>query len=273
MEGMFNYYIPDDGDSPDHLNVFPLPLKAGLKLAHIKKAFPLPGSFHFRFKQAFEGTYVWLDIADNDPVPEYNGVVISKVARVVDKAEAAAPAPAPVKAAAVPSPPKVEAPPAVPDLIETSTPSAAKDANAKVFNDDLVGLMSTPTASPRVMSPVNQPKAPVDPFNLFAGGAAPPMRPPTPHGAQQGFQNAPYMPPGGAGGFPMGPPRAPMNSSMNISNMNMNPMMGGGPRPAQGPPMGNNGFNNLQWQGMQQPPNGGNPMMRPPTNNPNQRSW
>ncbi len=25
MERMFNYFIPDDGDSSEHLNVFPLP--------------------------------------------------------------------------------------------------------------------------------------------------------------------------------------------------------------------------------------------------------
>ncbi|OQR93955.1 hypothetical protein ACHHYP_02009 [Achlya hypogyna] len=271
MEGMLNYYVPEDGDSPDHLNVFPLPTKTGLKLAHIKKEFPLPGKFHFRFKQAFEGTYVWLDIGDNDPVPEYNGVIISKVARVVD--EAAPAAPAKVVEAAVPPPPKIETAPAVPDLIETSTPSA-KDTSTKVFNDDLVGLMSTPTASPRVTSPVSQPPKAVDPFNLFAGGnAAQPMRPPTPHGGPQpGFQGQNFMPPPAAGGgFPMGggAPR-PMNSSMNISNMGMNPMMGGAPRPAQGAPMGGGGFNNLQWQGMG---GSGAPMNMRPPGNPNQRSW
>jgi hypothetical protein len=95
MEGMLNYFVPEDGDSSDHLNVVPLPRGVDqLRLQHVKKvasalslslslsfacnvapsrpmpqalmllwvlllcqAFPLPGEFHFRFKTAFEGTY------------------------------------------------------------------------------------------------------------------------------------------------------------------------------------------------------------------------
>ena len=89
MEGMLNYFLPEDGDSSDHMNVMPLPRTDQLKLQHIKKVwcpyararrpmerprcalgvlselscvfvcqnFPLPGEFHFRFKTAFEGTY------------------------------------------------------------------------------------------------------------------------------------------------------------------------------------------------------------------------
>lgn len=81
---MLNYFIPEDGDSSDHLNVVPLPRVDQLKLQHVKKVrcspsvdatqgrsakdihvhyvvcmqvFPLPGQFHFRFKTPFEGTY------------------------------------------------------------------------------------------------------------------------------------------------------------------------------------------------------------------------
>ncbi|KUF96126.1 hypothetical protein AM588_10005975 [Phytophthora nicotianae] len=61
MEGMLNYFVPEDGDSSDHLNVVPLPRVEQLRLQHVKKvrlmSFPLPGDFHFRFKTAFEGTY------------------------------------------------------------------------------------------------------------------------------------------------------------------------------------------------------------------------
>ncbi|OQS04702.1 hypothetical protein THRCLA_03076 [Thraustotheca clavata] len=258
MEGMFHYFIPDDGDSPDHLNVFPLPKASSLTVAHLKKDFPLPGEFHFRFKMAFEGTYVWLDAADDEPVPEYNGVVISKISRI-SKATETIPVKTKEVPKAIPPPPKIETPAAVPDLIETSTPSAKE---TKVFHDDLVGLMSTPpTSSPRVTSPTNQVPSGGDPFNLFATGNTPasstPMRPPTPHA--HSFQANP-TPSSFPSGFPMNnAPRPAMNNStgMNISNMNMNnPML----RPQQQQPMNNNGFNNLQW----------NNMMRPP---PNQRTW
>lgn len=37
MEGMLNYFIPEDGDSSDHLNVVPLPRVEQLKLQHVKK--------------------------------------------------------------------------------------------------------------------------------------------------------------------------------------------------------------------------------------------
>lgn len=40
MEGMLNYFIPEDGDSSDHLNVVPLPRVDQLRLQHIKKVSP-----------------------------------------------------------------------------------------------------------------------------------------------------------------------------------------------------------------------------------------
>lgn len=37
MEGMLNYFVPEDGDSSDHLNVVPLPRVDQLRLQHVKK--------------------------------------------------------------------------------------------------------------------------------------------------------------------------------------------------------------------------------------------
>jgi len=38
MEGMLNYFVPEDGDSSDHLNVVPLPRGVDqLRLQHVKK--------------------------------------------------------------------------------------------------------------------------------------------------------------------------------------------------------------------------------------------
>ncbi|KAF0694361.1 Aste57867_14772 [Aphanomyces stellatus] len=288
MEGMFNYFIPDDGDTPDHLNIFPIPsqYKNSLKLAHIKKEFPLPGKFHFRFKQSFEGTYVWLDVGDDDPVPDFNGVIISKISRVAD-----AEAPAKVNDASAsnkaPSAPRVVAPPAVPDLIQTNvaTPKAADAAPPKVFNDDLVGLMSTPITSQSPRGPITSPppsaQKPADAFDVF-GGANPPMKPATPRGTMPSPMSGGNMNQFNMGGmnnqaqpgqFNMGP----MNSQQQPFNLGRPPMMNNAPmgqmgRPPQNMNMGNpnngGGFNNLQWQGM-----GGNQMRPPPGGNPPRPNW
>jgi hypothetical protein len=37
MEDMLNYFIPEDGDSSDHMNVLPLPRVDQLRLQHVKK--------------------------------------------------------------------------------------------------------------------------------------------------------------------------------------------------------------------------------------------
>ncbi|ETW10357.1 hypothetical protein, variant [Aphanomyces invadans] len=296
MEGMINYFIPDDGDTPDHLNVFPIPSqhKSNLKLAHIKKEFPIPGKFHFRFKQAFEGTYVWLDVNDDDPVPDFNGLIISKISRISDvevPAQHTSTSSASSKSAAS-SPPCVQTDPsAVPDLIQTnvSTPKAV-DTAPKVFNDDLVGLMSTPITSqsprgPAIAnpSPSAQSQQPGDAFDVFAG-ANPTIKPPTPRGAMGGAPSPMNPPPSGSmnqfnnlhgGQFSMGGPpqpqqgfnlgRPPMMNQMNPSGMGQM----GRPPPMQ---QNANGFNNLQWQGM-------NPMQqqqqqqRPPTGQPPRQNW
>ena len=36
MEGMLNYFVPEDGDTSDHLNVVPLPRVDQLQLQHVK---------------------------------------------------------------------------------------------------------------------------------------------------------------------------------------------------------------------------------------------
>ncbi|ETV82867.1 hypothetical protein H257_04644 [Aphanomyces astaci] len=285
MEGMFNYFIPDDGDTPDHLNIFPIPSqhKNSLKLSHIKKEFPIPGQFHFRFKQAFEGTYVWLDVDDDDPVPDFNGLIISKISRISDSevpSPSANTSSAPNKSASSVLPRVSTSPAAVPDLIQTNvaTPKAADAAAPKVFNDDLVGLMSTPITSQSPRGPANpSPSAqsqqkPGDAFDVFAGapstikpptprGAPSPMNPPPP-GAMNQFNNMP-------GQFGMGGQQPqPFNLGRPPMMNNVNPAMGR-PPPMQPPPNAN-GFNNLQWQGM-------NPMQqqqqRPPGGQPPRQNW
>ncbi|TYZ58376.1 hypothetical protein PybrP1_006184 [[Pythium] brassicae (nom. inval.)] len=287
MEGMLNYFIPEDGDSSDHLNVVPLPRVDQLRLQHIKKArrteliFPLPGQFHFRFKTPFEGTFVWLDLVnDADVVPDFNGLVISKIARMQRENTTR-----PADHVDVKTPPAKE-----PDLIQTSPePTPAKREESapvpKVFNDDLVGLdvaqLADPvptTAAPgpsASASPAPTPQpAPQDPFNLFMGStASSPMRPM---------------------GNPMSAPRGPPVSSPGAFGGNpgaFNAMGGGAPRPGVGmgisqmhlgmPPhqqqqqQQQNSFQGLQWGGMGgNPPQQGQQQQRNPMQqNPNNRQW
>ena len=79
------YVVPEDGDTDEaHPNWVEV-RGAGqqLKLGELRAAFPLPGTYHFRFKRAFRGSAVWLDVLDDDaPVPVFEGAIIAKVSRL-----------------------------------------------------------------------------------------------------------------------------------------------------------------------------------------------
>eukprot|EP00638_Chattonella_subsalsa_P019690 CAMPEP_0117895390 /NCGR_PEP_ID=MMETSP0950-20121206/26619_1 /TAXON_ID=44440 /ORGANISM="Chattonella subsalsa, Strain CCMP2191" /LENGTH=241 /DNA_ID=CAMNT_0005756283 /DNA_START=1168 /DNA_END=1894 /DNA_ORIENTATION=- len=81
---MIRYFIPSDGDDPDHPNVFSLHNpSSSLRLHDIKQSFPLPGKFHFRFKKKFGSTHVWVDVVNEQQVvPQYEGQVVAKVERL-----------------------------------------------------------------------------------------------------------------------------------------------------------------------------------------------
>mmetsp|Transcript_8348 Transcript_8348/g.14604 ORF Transcript_8348/g.14604 Transcript_8348/m.14604 type:complete len:329 (+) Transcript_8348:110-1096(+) len=89
------YFLPEDGDHEDTPNVFlsPKPSRPGYPplLGQIKGSFPLPGSYHFRFKTALvPGTdrdknalAVWMDcVDDSGPVPVWQNSIIAKVTRI-----------------------------------------------------------------------------------------------------------------------------------------------------------------------------------------------
>ena len=59
MSTFVHYWVPaDDQDCQEHYNMFRL-RKAieDITLRDIQRTFPLPGSYHFRFKDRYEGTY------------------------------------------------------------------------------------------------------------------------------------------------------------------------------------------------------------------------
>ncbi|RQM13985.1 hypothetical protein DD237_005054 [Peronospora effusa] len=256
MEGMLNYFVPEDGDSSDHLNV----------------SFPLPGNFHFRFKTAFEGTYVWLDVVnDTDPVPDFDGLIICKISRVQSKNSMH-----PAEQTETLPKAQVEAPDLIQTLENPLSPDKRKEESPivqKTFNDDLVGLLSDPVPSSTsqaasTTSPVPPTSSPPpsqvshDPFDVFAGNSATPMRP-TPISATMASNGPRGLSPtttgnhsgayGTKGGFNAmnvgGPspmvPRGP--SGMNISQMHL-----GMSRGMQQQQQQQNSFQGLQWQGMGQ---------------------
>lgn len=89
------YFIPEDGDTEDHPNIFLMskPTQSGFspRLRDIKESFPMPGSYHFRFKAPLipgtdreKGSFaVWMDCADDDQhVGVWRNTIFAKVTRI-----------------------------------------------------------------------------------------------------------------------------------------------------------------------------------------------
>lgn len=85
------YFLPEDGDSEHHPNVFlaarPRQPNQPPLLKDIKDAFPLPGQYHFRFKTSLipgsEQIAVWMDcVDDHRPVPIWRNSIVAKITRL-----------------------------------------------------------------------------------------------------------------------------------------------------------------------------------------------
>ena len=178
MQTICRYFVPEDGDSEAHPNVFLAPKAAHPgappTLGQIRGAFPLPGSYHFRFKSPLvpgadrdkSSMAVWMDCTDDrQPVATWRGTIIAKVTRIsaddgYDSDEefdmhrnqaggsaAAAAAPAQQRAAAAPP-----APAADPSLDLFDAPATAPaPAAAAASSGDLLGVHSA--APPAAAAP------------------------------------------------------------------------------------------------------------------------
>lgn len=170
MQIIYRYFVPEDGDSEAHPNVFLAPKAAHPgappTLGQIRGAFPLPGSYHFRFKSPLvpgadrdkSSMAVWMDCTDDrQPVTTWRGTIIAKVTRIsaddgYDTDEefdmhrtqagggaAAAAAPAQQQRAAAAPP----APAADPSLDLFDAPATARaPAAAAASSGDLLGVHS-----------------------------------------------------------------------------------------------------------------------------------
>jgi len=82
------YHVPSDHDDMIIPNAFAMALPEGsreLKLKQLRKSFPLPGTYHFRFKMKWEGDgkCVWMDITNGESViPKYEDNIVAKVLRL-----------------------------------------------------------------------------------------------------------------------------------------------------------------------------------------------
>jgi len=88
------YFIPEDGDSEEHPNIFLLPKSnSGFspRLLDIKDSFPVPGNYLFRFKSPIvpgadrdkNAVYVWMDCTDDDQhVGVWKNSIFAKVTRI-----------------------------------------------------------------------------------------------------------------------------------------------------------------------------------------------
>jgi hypothetical protein len=78
------YVVPEDGDDEAHPNFFSIMRAASkVRLGDVKKTFPLPGGYQFRFKKQFKNTFVWMDVLDDhDVVPKFEGQIFAKASRL-----------------------------------------------------------------------------------------------------------------------------------------------------------------------------------------------
>jgi len=86
---LIKYFIPEDGDDEKHPNVFFLkraPTQQDLTLREIKKSFPIPGNYHFRFLTNIASYTVWLDVVnDDDTAPSFENGIFCKINRIPNK--------------------------------------------------------------------------------------------------------------------------------------------------------------------------------------------
>jgi len=84
MSTFIYYFIPEDNEKEDNMNVFIIYKDyKDVKIYDIKENFPLPGQYYFRFKFDYNGKSVYIDF--NNPkndLPKYNDKIIMKVQRI-----------------------------------------------------------------------------------------------------------------------------------------------------------------------------------------------
>ena len=81
---MVFYFIPQDSENIQDLNAFGIQKDIGqITQGDIRNLFPLPGIYHFRFRNYIDGKIAWMDLnADECKALVWQGKIIMKVTRV-----------------------------------------------------------------------------------------------------------------------------------------------------------------------------------------------
>ena len=81
---MVYYYVPEDNESPDEWNAFGINKGVSeVTQGDIRQNFPLPGKYHFRFKNLLDGKIAWMDLnGDHCSVLAFQNKIIMKVTRI-----------------------------------------------------------------------------------------------------------------------------------------------------------------------------------------------
>ena len=80
---LIKYIVPEDGDEQSHPNVFTITTPQAPTLGQLKKAFPLPGKYHFRCLRSINNMTVWMDTSDDNAVlVAFEGAIFLKASRI-----------------------------------------------------------------------------------------------------------------------------------------------------------------------------------------------
>ncbi len=149
------YFLPEDGDNEEHPNVFLAPKSSNgypPRLGQIKDSFPLPGSYHFRFKTALvpgtdrdkHAVAVWMDcVDDSKSVPVWHNSIVAKGTRLGCDEE--------VFAESAPSMARTDSNVSAASVHSSSQPVAA-DINTQSTHDSLLGSFDDPSPAPAATS-------------------------------------------------------------------------------------------------------------------------
>lgn len=98
MSTCIKYFIPEDGDDQNHPNICFVSSNQP-NLGDLKKSFPVPGDYHFRFLRGIGDMKVWLDYNDDSlTLPITDGSIFAKVSRMTAPTTAPAPQSLPIAA-------------------------------------------------------------------------------------------------------------------------------------------------------------------------------
>lgn len=252
------YFIPEDGDTELHPNVFlaPRPRNSGEPptLGQVKHSFPLPGRYHFRFKSPLvpggdrdkNAVAVWMDCVDErQPCPIWKNGIVVKATRIGVEDEdddddsdfGSRENPAPSSAA--PAPAHRPAAEPVLDIFDGPAPTATHSAPHSAPNSN--SLLDVPASVPQSHSSLLDMHAPsgdsyggnaTSSANDFLGMTAHPT-PATP--SPQAPQGQPY---GGA------TPGYPQQQTQNPQQQHHQQQQ----RPPQAPRSGSNAFDSFNNQ-------------------------